>query len=190
MMASVAMSKSWRISTIRIATISLRKKHSAFLILISILIFILPLQLLLSLTFSIPVTAEDLPIDITAINRQEAPEGQLTVRVGGNLFTRDSMRVNEALAEQLIRRQAIASYLFSEVPITLETEPHINIINAAYNSALFSQPVSFTNITLPQPDTPISIWIVVPIIGLCAIGGFIWALVSGAKKKRQADSAY
>ena len=160
----------------------MRKKHSVFLILLCIVI------ITLSISLSIPVTAEDLPIDITAIGRQETPEGQLTVRVGNNLFTRDSMRVNEALAEQIIRRQALTSYLFSEAFIAAESELHVNILNAAYNWALFSQPVIFTNTPLPQPDTSIPMWVIVLIIALCATGGFIWALLSGAKKKRQTDS--
>jgi len=153
----------------------------------------LPIALLcaafLSLFTLTPTQAEDLPIDINAIGRQEARDGQITTRVGAHLFTPDAQRVNEALAEQQRQRQAAALYLFSEVPTSEDVELHTQIINAANNSALFTQPATIINFTPPPPPTPMPMWIIVLVIALCATGGFIWAIVS-AKKKRQRENVY
>jgi len=134
--------------------------------------------------------ATDLPIDINAIRRNEAREDQITTRIGAHLFTADGERVNYAMAEQMRLRQSTAQYLFETVPPNYEIEPHTQLLNAAVNSALFAQPASFSNITPPQPAGSISIWVVIPIIALCAAGGFVWALVSGAKKKGQQERVH
>ena len=139
---------------------------------------------------AVSVYAEDLPIDISAIGRQDIQEGQITTRVGANLFTTDSERVNEALAEQIRQRQAIASYLFTYVSPNHEVDPHIQIVNAANNAALFTQPVFFTSATQPQNADTIPLWIFVSIIAVCAIVGFIWALISISKKKGQQDGVH
>lgn len=146
------------------------------------------LTLVLSLTALIaplPTQAEDLPIDITAIGRQEARENQLTTRIGANLFTEDAQRTNEALARQIYLRHAATQYLFSSPPIIQETDLSTQIISAASNSGLFSQPATFITFTTPQEATPIPMWVIAPVIALCAIGGFIWALISAKRKRRQ-----
>jgi len=140
---------------------------------------------LLSLLAAVVVYAEDLPIDITAIGRREAGEGQIATRVGANLFTADSQRVNYAFAEQIRIRQSAVEYLFAEVPHNYEVEPREQIISAANNSALFVQPVFISSNIQTQTSDPISMWIVVPIIAICALGGFIWALVSAKKKGKK-----
>jgi len=136
------------------------------------------------------VYAEDLPIDINAIIRQEIRGSHTATRVGANLFTEDAQRVNYALAEQVRVRQATASYLFTTATYNCATDPHIQLITAANSSALFAQPANFSNSNLPQNADPISMWVVIPIIALCAIGGFVWAMISGAKKKGQRESVY
>jgi len=142
----------------------------------------------LSVSVAIAVTAEDLPIDITAIGRQEAREGQMT-RVGANLFTDDANRVSFALAEQVRLRQAITSYLFAEIATDYTPAIHIQILTATSGAALFAQPNPPTSFT-PQPTAePMSIWIIMLVIAACAVGGFVWALVS-AKKKGQPKDVY
>ena len=63
----------------------------------------------------IEISDTDLPIDITAIGRQGVIDGPITTRFGAHLFTADAQRINEALAEQVRRRQESAIYLFSAV---------------------------------------------------------------------------
>ena len=137
---------------------------------------------------TITISAEDLPIDINAINRQGNQERQITTRIGANLFTRDSQRINEALAELIYIRQGIASYLFTEVAPLYETELNAQIMSAAQN--LFSQPANFSNIHPPPLEEQMSMWIVVPIVALGATAGFIWAIVSKAKKKGAEENVY
>ena len=156
-----------------------------------IAIAILLCAFVLQIITIVNINAEDLPIDITAIGRQEVRDGLITVRIGANLFTEDSRRVNEALAEQIRQRQATAQYLFTSISEAYEVEPHMQIINSAINSALFTQPSSFSNINLPPDDTSsISMWLVIPIIALCAVSGFIWALISSKKKKGQVEGVH
>ena len=150
------------------------------------IITILLCAFLMQIITIIQITAEDLPIDITAIGRQEVVrDGIITVRVGANLFTEDARRVNEALGEQIRQRQAIVQYLFTSIPENNEIEPQMQVMNTAYSLALFAQPATFSNIPNPQPPDTIPIWIVIPLITLCAIGGFVWALISIKKKKVQ-----
>ena len=52
----------------------------------------------------------DLPIDINAINRQQTTNTQITTRFGEHLFTENSVRVNDALAAQIQRRQETGIY--------------------------------------------------------------------------------
>jgi len=144
----------------------------------------------LSLCAVMIVSAEDLPIDINAINRHEVREGQGTTRIGANLFTRDSQIANEAIAEQVRLRQSAITYLFAEVPSDYEEEPRVQIISAAYNAGLFSEPTTPRNITPPQPADQLSIWIIVPIIALGMAGGFVWALFSRSKKKGQDEGVH
>jgi len=129
--------------------------------------------------------AQDLPIDINAIRRNETRAPHQATRAGIHLFSDDATRINEAQAQQIRQRQATASYLFAAVSPNLEPDPHMQIITAASGSALFANPTSISNITPPPPTAPISMWLVIPIIAICAIVGFIWALKSSRKKKGQ-----
>jgi len=143
---------------------------------------------ILFFTTTITIIAEDLPIDINAINRQTDQERQITTRIGANLFTRDSQRINQALAELIYIRQATITYLFTEASPNYETDSYTRIMNAAQD--LFSQPANFSNIVLPPPDEQISMWIVIPIVALGALTGFVWAVVSRAKKKGAEESVH
>ena len=145
---------------------------------------------ILSIILAISANAEDLPIDISAIGRQEVRDGLITVRIGANLFTEDARRVNEALEEQIRLRQATAQYLFTSIPEIYEVEPHVQLMNTANSLALFAQPASFSNLSLPQEPDSIPMWIILAVIALCAAGGFIWALISGKKKKGQAEGVH
>ena len=144
----------------------------------------------LSLCIAIPLLAEGLPIDINAIGRRGLRDDQPTVRIGAHLFTADAQRVNYAFEEQIRRRQAIASYLFADVPLNYEVEPHEQVINTTTSLGLFSQPANFANVNIHQTADPVPLWIFALLIPICALGGFIWAIASHRKKKGQAESVY
>ena len=148
-------------------------------------------MLLCAIILILPITtrATDLPIDITAIGRQDIRTTHVTTRVGANLFTSDSQRINEILAERILQRQAMTTYLFETISYNYEIDPHARIMYAASDLALFAQP-NFNTFSSPQAEEEIPLWILAVIIAVCAIGGFIWALVSGAKKRRKAESVY
>ena len=153
---------------------------------------VLSCAIVLAFCFAMFVLAEDLPIDITAIGRQEARDGQIATRVGANLFTADAQVVNNALAEQVRRRQTSAQYLFASVPVNYVTEPTVQIMNAASGLALFSQPSNIGSISISHQNAnqPISIWLIISLIAVCALGGFAWALIARAKKKGQRESVH
>ena len=150
--------------------------------------FIALITLALATSITISAYAEDLPIDINAIGRQDARSQ--TTRIGAHLFTQDAQRVNEAFAEQIRRRQSAVYTLFTDVPQNYEIEPHAQILTAADNMALFAQPLSFSNINPQQTTDALPMWVFIPIMAICALGGFIWALMSIAKKKGQQDGVH
>ena len=138
---------------------------------------------LLTLTFSMFAYGADLPIDITAIGRQEWTGSQFTTRIGANLFSADSQRVSETLDEQIQQRQDMMLNLFTTVPLDYEINPHVQVMNFAEDIALFASPVDFSNFNSPQSDENIPIWITILVLSACAVGGFVWATTSKAKKK-------
>ena len=148
------------------------------------------LSCILVLLFCKTVYATYLPIDITAIGRQELTGGQVTTRIGANLFTADSQRVNELLAERIQHRQDTALYLFASVPLNYEINPHAQVMNTASDMALFAQPVSFSRFNPPQEEEFLPLWLMILIIAACSVGGFIWALVSKEKRKRREQSVH
>jgi len=139
----------------------------------------------LSLYVTAQTQAEDLPIDITAITRQETRETHITTRIGASLFTTDAERVNAVLEEQVHQRQAISGYLFANVPVNYEVNPHEQVVTAANNAALFVQPSSFTNITLTPQTEELPIWVIVSVIAICVLGSFIGAMFYVKKKGMQ-----
>jgi len=142
--------------------------------------------LALSILAAVSVSAEDLPIDIAAIGRREPTGTQAATRIGANLFTSDSQRVNEAFAEQIYIRQSVVSYLFSEAHNNYEVESSVRLMDASSNAGLFAQPLTAINAPHLEPPSSISIWVIVPIIAMCSIGGFILALISAKKKGQKA----
>ena len=149
------------------------------------------LSLAAALSFGVTAYTTDLPIDITAIGRQEWTGSQVTTRIGANLFTADAQRVNEIFVEQIQRRQDTALYLFATVPLNYETNPHTQIKNSANDMALFSQPINFNHFTAPQSEEEsLPLWLMVLVFAFCAAGGFIWAMVSKTRKRGRAEGVY
>ena len=128
-----------------------------------------------------PLYAADLPIDINAIGRQDNTNSRITLRFNTHLFTPDAQRVNEALAEQINRRQQTANDLFSTVSFDYSVNVYAQIAYTAGSMGLFVTPADFRHINTPTSQEPLSNWIIVAVLVACAIGGFIWALIAKAK---------
>ena len=144
------------------------------------------LFLMLTISISTTATAADLPIDITAIGRQTQNNTTIThptTRFGTHLFTADAQTVNEAMAEQIRRRQATSAHLFEAITFDTTTDPHTQLTAAANNAALFAQPTDFSHITIPQETDPLPWWLIAAVLSACTIGGFIWAITNRTKKK-------
>ena len=137
-----------------------------------------------------PVHAYDLPIDITAIGRQEIQTGRVTHRIGAHLFSEESRRVNYAMAQQVQQRQETAQTLFATVAWNYETDAHTRVQAGASNMALFSQPVTFTVFSTDTDTFQIPTWAIVLGLVVCAAVGFVLALRSTAKRRRLAEDVY
>ena len=148
------------------------------------------LAILMTVCLSKTLHAGDLPIDITAIGRQEAPTGRVTHRIGANLFTADSQSVNDVFAARIQLRQDTALSLFEYVSFNYNMDSHTRIMNTASDLALFSQPTHITTFNNEQDSQDIPTWLMALVLTLCAAAGFVWALKSIAKKRRQAESVY
>ncbi|MCL1788602.1 MAG: hypothetical protein FWG38_11500 [Defluviitaleaceae bacterium] len=133
------------------------------------------------------VYAADLPIDINAIGRQDNANLRITMRFNTHLFTADSQRANDALAQQIERRQQTANYLFQTLPADDTVDIYAQIAYTASSFGLFSTPPTFNHINMPAPEEPLSIWIIVVVLAACALGGFIWALMAKSKKAVGSD---
>jgi len=131
----------------------------------------------------------DLPIDINAIGRQDSTAAPVT-RFGTSLFTEDSVQINNALAQQVRHRQETSAQLFDIVSAEYVIEPLEQIADSAGRLALFSTPTDFSHINAPAQETPISIWVIVLVLAVCAVGGFILAVALRAKKKEQTKDVY
>ena len=143
------------------------------------------------LSISTTIYATDLPIDITAIGRQEQASNQMiTQRIGANLFTADAQRINELLADQVRQRQESVVYLFAEVSVSDEVDSHMQVMTLANDMALFAQPVNFGSFSTPQADDAIPIWLMVLIFILCAIGGFVFSVMYRNKKRRRTEDVH
>ena len=126
--------------------------------------------------------AAGLPIDINAIGRQDNTNTRITMRFSTHLFTADSQRANDALAQQINRRQQTANDLFQAAPVGDATDIHAQIAYKASSLGLFSSPAAFNHISMPASEEPLPIWVIVVVLAACALGGFIWALMAKSKK--------
>lgn len=135
------------------------------------------------------VYAHDLPIDITAIGRQDVPTGRVTHRIGAHLFTEDAQRINDIFDQRVQERQETALTLFDYAAVNYEVDSHNRVMSTAYNLALFSQPANFSTFDTAQDNTNMPTWLIVLIFAVCAAGGFMLALKS-ISKKRSKESVY
>jgi len=140
------------------------------------------------LSLGMSVYGFDLPIDIGAIGRQGEMSGMMTPRIGAHLFTSEAQRVNELLADEVLRRQESALYLFGYVSPNYSPDPHTQIMEAAYSSALFAQAPNFSNVNFPHEAGGMSNWLIALILTVCSGVGFVLALAMRSRKRgRVAD---
>ena len=154
-----------------------------------LMIFILCVITTLTL-FTAAANAADLPIDINAIRRRGVIESPIATRFGGHLFTADAQRVNEAMAAQVEQRLGSVSYLFAVVSDGYSVDNHTQVTMAAENAVLFAQPVNFGQFNSSQTTGELPLWLIFLVCGICAIGGFVWALLYQSKKKAREEHVY
>ena len=135
--------------------------------------------------------ATDLPIDITAIGRQNQGGiggNQPLTRFGTHLFTPDAQVVNEAMAEQIRRRQETVLYLFEAISFDYTIDAHTQLVSNTSNLALFGQPSNFSHITIPQETNPLPLWVFVVVLFVCAVVGLARAMIARAKKTKDMEN--
>ena len=126
----------------------------------------------------------DLPIDINAINRQQTTNTQITTRFGEHLFTENSVRVNDALAAQIQRRQETGIYLFNTITTNETAPPHVQLLSTSQSMALFAAPSNFDHINIPEGETPLSSVVIIVTLALCVLLGFVLSVVWRSRKGR------
>jgi hypothetical protein len=143
------------------------------------------------LSVSVSVYATDLPIDISAIGRQNQGNlgGSVMPRIGANLFTDDADRVNELLLNQVRHRQETSTQLFGAVSLYHTADPQAQILSAADGLGLFAQPTGYSNFTASQEASQMPVWLTVLIFVTCAVLGFVLALISRARRARRTEDA-
>jgi len=145
---------------------------------------------MLALLLSSVAYAVDLPIDIEAIGRQAGVANPAPARFGAHLFTDDAQRINALMAEQVSRRQEIATYLFAYAPLGYTIEPHAQFMSAVADAALFDAPISISRANVYSEEDALPIWLIISVFAVCAVGGFIWALVSSTKRKERGRNVH
>ena len=167
-----------------------------------LMIIMLPIDVLASdLPISLPVEVQSetnlpsevseeahhthLPIDITAIGRTEQPEIILSLRFFElDLFSANSQRINEAMAEQIrLSRLALEYNLFETFEAVRVVDINEQIAYAAAGLNLFAEPVSFGRIGQVEADEEIPLWITILVLSVCAILGFVIARAVLSKKE-------
>ena len=152
---------------------------------------IIVVAVLITTLFYTTITyAHDLPIDINAIGRQEAPASRVTHRIGANLFTEDARHVNYLLWRQVQQRQETALTLFEAVSYSYELSKQTRIMAVASDFDLFSHPTNFATFNVAQEINEIQTWHIIVVLFVCAIGGFVLALYSIAKRRRHTENVH
>ena len=129
-----------------------------------------------------------LPIDINAIGRGEQPEIILSLRFFElDLFSANSRRINEAIAEQMrLNREALEGNLFESFELALIADINEQIAYAAAGLNLFAEPVSFGRIGQIDADDEIPLWIIISVLLVCAVLGFVIPRVVLSRKEDKA----
>jgi len=149
------------------------------------------LTLLLLVALSGTALASDLPIDIDAIGRQhEERQYALTVLWGIDLFSDASdARVEARAVRQERELEAARELVFQEVQVLEDLDPHETLYLAATeNNMLFAEPIRLRTITVVDEEQDISLWLIVPIVIICAGLGILMALRAKVKAKRKEQS--
>ena len=132
-----------------------------------------------------------LPIDITAIGRGEQPEIILSLRFFElDLFSANSQRINEAIAEQIRLNRLVLEYnLFETFESVRVVDINEQIAYAAAGLNLFAEPVSFGRIGQVETDDEIPLWITITVLSVCAVLGFVIARAVLLRKEDKVKEA-
>ena len=155
---------------------------------IFLLMIVIPIVLLLC---PLTVLAEDLPIDIDAIDRigKEGNRRAVTVQRGIDLFSESADKVNEAFNSHFQSRRETAIYglFIDEYEREYETAQQ-RILRIADESALFSEPMQFSRSTNDYVPETTPMWVVaVILLGFVGIVFFIIRSAMVTRKERKSD---
>jgi len=156
-------------------------------------IWIIALSIAILLLFPrISVQAVDLPIDIDVIGGQdEESVDAITTRHRVDLFSERSGQVNEVLAEQIQNlRDSIQADLFEDQQVEYVTDINVQIVRAASDADLFSQPVRVVEGGQTEADSSISIWLIMPLALGCVVLGVFLAKKVAVRKKEHEINVY
>jgi len=135
--------------------------------------------------------AVDLPIDIDIISGERGSGEAYTANVSTELLTPNAEEVSQAIDEHNAqRREDLASSLFlSEADEALSI--HEQITSSSTRTALFSEPSDYSGIRTTNDGSAVSLWAVILLFAVCAVGGFILArILTERKNAKEKDNVY
>ena len=161
-------------------------------------ILFLAVLIILLLTSPITALAEDLTIDIDAIDQMDVEGRQraITVRRGIDVFSESAAMVSEASETRFQSRQdTVVSGLFHDEYELVQETGEERILRITEETGLFSEPMHFDRITLrgrsANEQEPTPIWmILVVFLGVVGIGCFITYSVIISRKESKSDVHY
>jgi len=133
-------------------------------------------------------TPTHLPIDISAIRHGEQPNITLSLRFFDlDLFSTNSQRINEAMAEQLrLNRKRLGDSLFESFETVRIMDVNEQVAYIALNMGLFTEPASFGRIGQADIADEIPIWVIILLLPVCAVLGYVIARAVGLKSEGKA----
>ena len=128
----------------------------------------------------------DLPIDINIIGEERGSGEAYTANVGTELLTPNAQEVSQAINEfNHQKREELSSSLFLSESGDEVIGMHEQIANFAVNKALFSEPADYSGMRMANDGNPISLWVIILMFAVCAVGGFILARILMERKKEK-----
>jgi len=137
------------------------------------------------------ISAVDLPIDIDIITGERGSGEAYTANVSTELLTPSAEEVSHAINEHnQQKREELASSLFlNETDETLSI--HEQVTNSSTQIALFTEPSDYSGMRMANDGSSISLWAIILLFTVCAIGGFILArILMERRNMKEKDNVY
>jgi len=133
----------------------------------------------------------DLPIDIDIIGGDRGSGEAYTANVSTELLTPNAGEVSQAINENIAqKREELSSSLFQSGSEDEALSIYEQITNSATESALFSNPTDYSGMRMANDGSTISLWVIILLFAVCAVGGFILARILMQRKNMEEDSVY